>query len=121
MRGALPAATNLLKVWLLLVAACVGLGLLGWALGGYRLASIFGFCALLGAVTLYWFLDRVALGMVGARELAAAEAPLLQSTVERLAARAGVAKPRLCVFPDAHPRAVTAGRGPRGSATCSTR
>ena len=116
MRGALPAATNLLKVWLLLVAACVGLGLLGWALGGYRLASIFGFCALLGAVTLYWFLDRVALGMVGARELAAAEAPLLQSTVERLAARAGVAKPRLYVFPDAHPRAVTAGRGPRGSA-----
>jgi heat shock protein HtpX len=54
--------------------------------------------------------------MVGARELAAAEAPLLQSTVERLAARAGVAKPKLYVFPDAHPRAVSAGRGPRGSA-----
>jgi heat shock protein HtpX len=114
-RGALPAATNLLKVWLLLVGACVGLGFAGWALDGYRLASIFAFCTLLGAVTVYWQLDRVALGMVGARELAAAEAPLLQSTVERLAARAGVAKPRLYVFPDAHPRAVSAGRGPRGS------
>lgn len=116
MRGALPAATNLVKVWLLLAGACVGVGLIGWALGGYRLASIFGFCVLLAGVSLYWSLDRVALGMVGARELAAAEAPLLQTTVERLAARAGVTKPRLYVFADAHPRALTAGRGPRGSA-----
>jgi heat shock protein HtpX len=116
MRSALPAARNLLKAWLLLAGACIGLGLLGWALGGYRLASIFGFCALLGAAAVYWHLDRAALGMVGARELAAAEAPLLQSTVERLAARAGVAKPRLYLLPDAHPRALSAGRGPRGSA-----
>jgi heat shock protein HtpX len=116
MRGALPAARNLLKAWLLLTGACIGLGLLGWVLGGYRLASIFGFCALLGAAAVYWHLDRVALGMVGARELAAAEAPLLQSAVEKLAARAGVAKPRLYFFPDAHPRAMSAGRGPRGSA-----
>jgi heat shock protein HtpX len=116
MRGALPAARNLFKAWLLLLGTCFGLGLLGWSIDGYRLASIFGFCALLGAATVYWHLDRVALGMVGARELAAAEAPLLQSTVERLAARAGVAKPRLYFFPDAHPRAVSAGRGPRGSA-----
>jgi heat shock protein HtpX len=115
-RGAFPAARNLFKAWLLLAGTCVGLGLLGWALGGYRVASFFGFCALLGAAAVYWHLDRVALGMVGARELAAAEAPLLQSTVERLAARAGVAKPRLYFFPDAHPRAVSAGRGPRGSA-----
>jgi heat shock protein HtpX len=114
--GALPAARNLLKAWLLLIGAAFLLGLAGWGLGGYRLASIFVFCALLGAAAVYWHLDRAALGMVGARELAAAEAPLLQSTVERLAARAGVAKPRLYVFPDAHPRAVTAGRGPRGSA-----
>jgi heat shock protein HtpX len=116
MRGALPAARNLFKAWLLLAGACIGLGLLGWVLGGYRLASIFGFCALLGAAAVYWHLDRVALGMVGARELAAAEAPLLQSAVEKLAARAGVAKPRLYFVPDAHPRAMSAGRGPRGSA-----
>jgi heat shock protein HtpX len=53
--------------------------------------------------------------MVGARELAAAEAPLLRSTVERLAARVGVAKPRLYFLDDGHPRAFAAGRGPRGS------
>jgi heat shock protein HtpX len=110
------SARNLLKAWLLLAAVCAGLGLIGWGLDGYRVASIFVFCGLLGAAAVYWHLDRAALGMVGARELAAAEAPLLQSTVERLAARAGVAKPKLYVFSDAHPRAMTAGRGPRGSA-----
>jgi heat shock protein HtpX len=111
----LRSARNLLKIWLLLAAWCALLGLVGWGLGGFRGASIFVFCGLLAAAALYWHLDRAALGMVGARELAAAEAPLLQSTVERLAARAGVAKPKLYVFPDAHPRAMTAGRGPRGS------
>jgi heat shock protein HtpX len=110
------SARNLLKAWLLLAAVCAGLGLIGWGLDGYRVASIFVFCGLLGAAAVYWHLDRAALGMVGARELAAAEAPLLQSVVERLAARAGVAKPKLYVFSDAHPRAMTAGRGPRGSA-----
>ena len=73
-----------------------------------------GFRLLAGAA-LYWYLDRVAPGMVGARELAAAEAPLLRSTVERLAARAGVARPRLYFLDDGHPRAFAAGRGPRGS------
>jgi heat shock protein HtpX len=110
------SARNLVKVWLLLTAVCAGLGLIGWGLNGYRVASIFVFCGLLAAAAVYWHLDRAALGMVGARELAAAEAPLLQTTVERLAVRSGVAKPKLYVFPDAHPRAMTAGRGPRGSA-----
>ena len=116
MRTALRAARNLLKAWLLLAGVCTVLGLVGWGIGGYRVASLFVFWGLLGAAAVYWYLDRAALGMVGARELAIAEAPLLQSTVERLAVRAGVVKPRLYVFPDAHPRIASAGRGPRGSA-----
>ena len=54
--------------------------------------------------------------MVGARELPLGEAPALHSTVERLAALAGVPKPKLYLLPDAHPRALSAGRGPRGAA-----
>jgi len=111
----LPTARNLLKVWVLLVGFCAALGGLGWWAGGFRLASISIFCALLAAAAVYWYLDRVALGMVGARELVAAEAPLLRSTVERLAARAGVARPKLYLLTDPHPRAFVAGRGPRGS------
>jgi len=56
------------------------------------------------------------LGMVGARELPVGEAPLLHSSVERLAAIAGVAKPRLYLIPDGLPRALATGRGPRSSA-----
>ena len=113
--GFLPAARNLLKAWLLLAGFSAAVGGLGWWIGGYRTASISVFCVLLAAAALYWYLDRVAPGMVGAREMAIAEGPLLRSTVERLAAKVGVARPRLYLIPDAHPRAFAAGRGPRGS------
>ncbi|HEU5277285.1 MAG TPA: M48 family metalloprotease [Gaiellaceae bacterium] len=92
------------------------LGLLGWALGGYRLLSIFVFCGVLLAGALYWYADRVAVGLVGARELPVGEAPALHSTLERLAALAGVAKPRLYLIDDGLPRAFAAGRGVGGSA-----
>jgi heat shock protein HtpX len=115
------AARNLFKVWALVVALCAGLGLLGWAAGGYRLLSSVVFCTLVAAAALYWYFDRVVMGMVGARELALAETPIVHSTLERLAARAGVAKPKLYVIPDGHPRALAAGRGPGGSAIALSR
>src|SRR5918912_618126 len=116
MRQAFPAVVNVLKAWALLVGVCALLGAVGYAAGGYRLLSILVFCALMVAGATYWYSDRVALGMVGARELPLGEAPALHSTVERLAAVAGVMKPRLYLMPDGHPRALAAGRGPRGSA-----
>jgi heat shock protein HtpX len=110
------AARNILKALVLLVGFCGILGLLGWALGGYRLLEIFVFAGALLAGALYWTSDRVALGLVGARELPQAEAPAVHSTVERLAALSGVTKPKLYLIPDGLPRALAAGRGPRGSA-----
>jgi heat shock protein HtpX len=113
--GRLLIVRNVLKAWALLLGACAVLGLVGWALGGYRLLSIFVFCGVLLAGALYWYADRVAIGLVGARELPVGEGPGLHSTIERLAARAGVAKPRLYLIDDGLPRALAAGRGPRGS------
>ena len=110
------AARNLAKAWLLLVGFCLVLAALGWALNGYRVASIFLFCGLLTAGGLAFYADRVALGMVEARELTLAEAPMVHSTVERLAMLAGVPKPRLYLLPGPHPRALSAGRGTRGAA-----
>jgi heat shock protein HtpX len=106
---------NVLKAWALLVGACAVFALIGWALGGYRLLSIFVFCGALLAAALYWYGDRVALGLVRARELPVGQSPGLHSTVERLAAVAGVAKPRLYLMDDGLPRALATGRGPRGS------
>ena len=115
MRGFI-AARNVLKAWLLLIGITGLFALVGWELGGVRLLSIFGFYALLLVTGGYWYFDRVVLGMVGARELPVGEAPLLHSSVERLAAIAGVAKPRLYLIPDGLPRALATGRGPRSSA-----
>jgi heat shock protein HtpX len=112
----LVAARNIVKAWLL-VLALVGLfALVGWLIDGVRGLTIFVFCALLLAAGAYWTFDRVVLGMIGARELPLGEAPLLHSTVERLAARAGIVKPRLYLIPDGLPIAAATGRGVRSSA-----
>jgi heat shock protein HtpX len=111
----LAVARNLAKVWGLLLGLCALLGGLGWALGEYRLASIFVFCGLLAAVTAWWHGERVALAMVGARKAADAEAPAARAALDRLARRAGVAAPRLYLITDPFPRALSAGRGVTGS------
>jgi heat shock protein HtpX len=121
MRAALPSIRNIVKTWLLLLGLCAPLALLGYAAGGYRLASSVVFCALLAAAAAYWYADRVVLGMLGARELPLGEAPALHAVSEQLARRAGIAKPRLYLLPDGHPRALATGRGPRGSAIAVSR
>jgi heat shock protein HtpX len=112
----LLAARNIVKSWLLVLALVGVFALIGWGLGGVQGLSIFVFCALLVAAGAYWSFDRVVLGMLGARELPVGEAPLLHSSVERLAARAGIAKPRLYLVPDGLPIAASTGRGVRSSA-----
>ena len=112
---------NVLKTWALLFGLCAVLGIVPLVTGNYRLLSVFLFCALLLAGAGYFYIDRIALGMVGARELPRGEGPALYSTVERLAARARVPAPKLYILPDGYPRALCAGRGPRGSAIAVSR
>jgi heat shock protein HtpX len=112
----LVAARNIVKAWLLVLALAGLFALVGWLIDGVRGLTIFVFCALLLAAGAYWTFDRVVLGMLEARELPLGEAPLLHSTVERLAARAGIVKPRLYLIPDGLPIAAATGRGVRSSA-----
>lgn len=121
MRRRLLRTRNVLKAWALLIGLCAVLGIVPLVTGDYRLLSIFLFCALLLAGAGYFYADRIALGMVAARELPQGEAPALHSTVERLAALAAVPKPRLYLLRDGYPRALAAGRGPRGAAIAVSR
>lgn len=107
---------NLLKLWACFALFALLLAAAGWQLGGYRLALLFVGSAVLLAGALYWYAERVVMGMVGARELVLAEAPALHSTVDRLALRAGVVRPKLYILPDSYPRALSAGRGAGGGA-----
>jgi heat shock protein HtpX len=110
------AAKNVAKAVLLLGGFVAVFSALGWWLGGIRLASVFFVVCLLMAATLHWYGPRIVLASLGARELTIAEGALLHTTVERLAALAGVSRPRLFVLPDGHPRAFAVGRGISASA-----
>jgi heat shock protein HtpX len=107
---------NVLKAWTCVVALALLLGALGWELGGYRLGVLFLASAVLLCAAIYWYADRIVMGMVGARELLPGEAPAVHSTVERLSLRAGVVKPKLYVLADSYPRALSGGRGAGGGA-----
>jgi heat shock protein HtpX len=105
---------NVLKAWLVVTITALLFGFVGWQLGGYQLALLFLGSIVLLAGGVYWYADRIVLGMVGAREMLPGEAPALHSTLERLAARAGVVKPKLYVLADSYPRALSGGRGAGG-------
>ena len=116
-RSAWPAIRNVLKAWLVLIGLCAVLGrarLVARRLSrrvGRRVLRADGWASRRRTVA-----DRVAMGMVGARELLPGEAPALHSLVERLSLKARVVKPRLYVMPDGPPRASSAGRGVSSSA-----
>jgi heat shock protein HtpX len=109
-------ARNLFKIWVLFLVPALGLAALGWRLGDYRIAFLFGGTVFLLAAVLYWYADRIAMGMVGAKELLPGEAPQLHSALTGLAARAGVIAPKPYLIRDGYPRALSAGRGARGGA-----
>jgi heat shock protein HtpX len=121
MRLRLATAWNIIKAWLLVLSGCAVLAAIALPFHEYRIVSLLVFFGLLVAGAAYWYGDRVALGMVGARELPLGENPALHGTVGRLAAAAGLPKPRLFLLPDGHPRALSAGRGPRGAAIAVSR
>ena len=113
-RRRLIVMLNVAKGWLLLIIPTALISLLGWKIGGYRIAILFGGSIVLLAAALYAYADRIVMGMLGARELLQAESPALHSTLERLSSRAGIVKPRLYVLGDSYPRAFSAGRGAGG-------
>ena len=115
MSASLLAAGNLVKAFLALAISCAALGLIGWALRDLQLASACVFAGLLTGAGVYFAGEKILLGMVGARELLLTEAPAVHTTVEALARRAGIAKPRIYLIPDGHPRSLALGRGPNGS------
>lgn len=118
--SALAPVRNVLKAWLVLAVMCAILGLIGYVIGGVQVASSFVFCGVLLGIAAYVSLERVVLGMVHAREVSVREAPDLHTTVERLALRAGVAKPRVFMIEKGPPLALAAGRGATSSAVVVT-
>jgi heat shock protein HtpX len=111
---------NTMKTTLFL-GALTGLFLLiGSAIGG----TTGMFIALLLAVGMnmgaWWFSDKLALKMSGARPVTLEEAPQLHHMVETLAQRAGIPKPAVYLIDSPMPNAFATGRSPAKGAVAVT-
>src|SRR5688500_19245415 len=103
---------NTLKTTLLLGLLTGLLVIAGGVIGGNS-GMLLGFVI---AVALnfgsYWFSDKIALKMAGAREVSSAEAPELHDMVARLAQASGLPKPRVAIIDADAPNAFATGRNP---------
>ena len=101
---------NTLKTTILLAALTGLLVVLGGFIGGSN-GAVLGFViALAMNFGSYWFSDRIALKMAGAREVSYAEAPQLHDMVARLAQESGLPKPRVAIVQSDAPNAFATGR-----------
>jgi len=112
--------TNTLKTAALLATLTVLLVLAGRWFGGTQGMLIAFLLALLMNGGAYWFSDRLALSMAGAREVDRYEAPRLHQMVAQLAQRANLPMPRVYLIDSAAPNAFATGRNPQHGAVAVT-
>ncbi len=111
---------NTFKTFILLAGLTALLLFFGQALGGRSGLYVALFMALIMNMVGYWFSDKIALAMTGAQEVSVHEAPDLHRLVERLAAQAGIPKPRVYIIPQDTPNAFATGRNPEHAAVAVT-
>lgn len=111
---------NTTKTTLLLATLTAFFVMIGGALGGSGgmvIALLFATAINMAA---WWFSDKMALKMSGAREVTPEEAPELHRLVETLANRAGIPKPRVHLIDSPTPNAFATGRSPSHGAVAAT-
>jgi heat shock protein HtpX len=65
--------------------------------------------------------DKIAMGMMGVKEVSPQEEPELHGIIERLCVQADLPKPRVCVMENQMPNAFAMGRSQKGATVCATR
>lgn len=103
---------NGFKTMVLMVTLTLMLMAFGAILGGksgMTFALIMAFA--MNFIT-YWFSDKIVLRMYGAKEVSEAEAPELYGMVRRLAYRAELPMPKVCIMNEDQPNAFATGRNP---------
>jgi heat shock protein HtpX len=94
---------------------------IGFLIGGSSTALLFLFFAALLNMGSYFFSDKLALKMSGAKPISESEAPRLYQIVRELCTRADLPMPRLYEIPVDQPNAFATGRNPKHSAVAVTR
>ncbi|HSZ06193.1 MAG TPA: zinc metalloprotease HtpX, partial [Solirubrobacteraceae bacterium] len=65
--------------------------------------------------------DKIAMGMMGVKEVSPQEEPELHGIIERLCVQADLPKPRVCVMEHQMPNAFAMGRSKKSTSVCATR
>jgi len=65
--------------------------------------------------------DKIAMGMMGVKEVTPAQEPELHGIIERLCVQADLPKPRVCVMETRMPNAFAMGRSKKSTTVCATR
>ncbi len=65
--------------------------------------------------------DKIAMGLMGVKEVSPAEEPELHGIIERLCVQADLPKPRVCVMETQMPNAFAMGRSQKAATVCATR
>jgi heat shock protein HtpX len=111
---------NGLKTAILLGALAGLLVGLGYLIGGAAGAIIALVIAGVMNFFVYWFSDKLALRMAGAKEVTREEEPHLHAMVEEVALLAGVPKPKVFVVDNESPNAFATGRNPEHAVVAVT-
>jgi heat shock protein HtpX len=94
---------------------------LGYLMGGPGMALIALIFALVMNFFAFWFSDKLALRMAGAREVTPEEEPQLHAIVEEVAELADIPKPRVFIVQNESPNAFATGRSPsKAVVACTT-
>lgn len=101
----------------LLTGLLLGIGYLVAGPAGAILAFIISMVMNVGS---YWFSDKLALKMTGAREVTQDEEPRLHAIVEEVCAMANMPKPRVYVIQNDSPNAFATGRNAKHAAVAAT-
>ena len=89
---------------------------LGGMIGGEQGVTMAFFMALTMNLGMYFFSDKIALKMSGAKEMEKSKYPQIFQMVERLSEKMGMPAPKLFITPEPQANAFATGRGP-GSAS----
>jgi heat shock protein HtpX len=110
-----------LRTTILLATLSGLLVVIGALIGGPSTAALFLGFALLINLGSYFFSDKMALAMSGAKPISEQEAPKLYAAVRELTTRARLPMPRLYLIPQDQPNAFATGRNPDHAAVAVTR
>lgn len=111
---------NNIKTVMLMVLMAVIMMLIGGLVGGRTGLTIMLFFSIAMNIYSYWCSDSLVLRWSGAQEVTREQAPQLYDLVEKLASRAGLPMPRVCIIDADEPNAFATGRTPEHAAVAVT-